>query len=1037
VLGTQADLSVTSTSDAINNYDIAITESDLLGPQVTNVQITGSEPHNLFGLKETPTVAPPVGGPTPPITSLTISFQDLPQPPAPGNPSVALDPRTAGTIGNYEVRGDASGLIAIESVTVIHDVRAETVSAAVANNMFSAVNPTLAAAANFYNEYTIRFTSGVLAGQTQTVTAYTFNGATNTGTFTTTPFTATPAVNDTFELFIDSPTATVAAAPAPTATTLSAVNAAFSPTVDFYNNDFTLQFTSGLLSGQRQTITDYSFNPATNTGSFTTNAFPSAPAAGDAFVVLPIPSGVGFDQVILTFDSPLPDDRITVTVNDSVRDPAGNMLDGESNADEPNGAPVFPSGDGQPGGDFVARFTVDSRAELGVWSGGSVYIDTNGNFIFDPTNLDFSNRDIAYVLGFATDHIFSGNFTTGAVADGFDKLAAYGRIGSGTTAAFRWLIDFDNDGVPDPPSPVTDTANLIGVPVAGNFDGNAANGDEVGLFTGSAWIFDRMSKDFNLGNEGPPMASNMQGLPFVGDFDNDGNEDLGTYNPVNNTFALSLSTNGGSLLNGNFNVTNSFQLSAEVPFLGVREKPVAGDIDADGIDDIGLFVPDQNGVPPRAAADWYILVSGGAALTNRIVMAPTAVIPFTPTPFGNDLFASFGDQFGLPLLGNFDPPVTASAATLPTSGESTTTPISEFSPPPVDPINQPPTVAAPLGQLTALEDRAIEDIDLREVFADQEALEFSLVENSAPELVTGSIEQGVLRLQTFQNANGIATLVIEARDPEGSAVQDTLSLIVLAENDRPISIATAPQLEINEDESMIDVDLAAFFLDPEAQPLTYQLVGPPLSSSLVTAEIDRSSLRLSRVEGASGSQDLLVQATDPGGLSETRAIRVTVAAPAVPPPPDIPNRAPQAIGPVREIQVQQDADALQFQLDSIFSDADGDPLLYRVSTTNPSLLSPRLVDAALDVMFTAGQSGSGTVGVIASDPDGLEAQLELRIEVEPKSVDPEPVDPEPVDPEPDDPEPVDPEPVNPEPPPVEDPAPSPLRRLSLRLFLAR
>ncbi len=39
-----------------------------------------------------------------------------------------------------------------------------------------------------------------------------------------------------------------------------------------------------------------------------------------------------------------------------------------------------------------------------------MYVDTNGNFRFDPDNLDHVNRDLTYVLGFATDTIFAGNF---------------------------------------------------------------------------------------------------------------------------------------------------------------------------------------------------------------------------------------------------------------------------------------------------------------------------------------------------------------------------------------------------------------------------------------------------------------------------------------------------------------------------------------------------------------------------------------------------------------------------------------------------
>ena len=82
---------------------------------------------------------------------------------------------------------------------------------------------------------------------------------------------------------------------------------------------------------------------------------------------------------------------------------------------------------------------------------GSVYIDTNGNQRFDPENPDFVNRDIVYTLGFASDFIFAGNFrnpVTG-IADGFDKLAAYSRIGTAISPTYRFLVDTDNNGVPD------------------------------------------------------------------------------------------------------------------------------------------------------------------------------------------------------------------------------------------------------------------------------------------------------------------------------------------------------------------------------------------------------------------------------------------------------------------------------------------------------------------------------------------------------------------------------------------------------------
>ncbi|MFT3883700.1 MAG: hypothetical protein QM703_29235 [Gemmatales bacterium] len=88
--------------------------------------------------------------------------------------------------------------------------------------------------------------------------------------------------------------------------------------------------------------------------------------------------------VTLIFAQPLADDHFTFTISDHILDPVGNMLDGESNAAEPNGGPTFPSGDGHAGGKFIGAFTVDSRAELGVYANGSVNLDINGDYKDNP-----------------------------------------------------------------------------------------------------------------------------------------------------------------------------------------------------------------------------------------------------------------------------------------------------------------------------------------------------------------------------------------------------------------------------------------------------------------------------------------------------------------------------------------------------------------------------------------------------------------------------------------------------------------------------
>jgi hypothetical protein len=438
-------------------------------------------------------------------------------------------------------------------------------------------------------------------------------------------------------------------------------NAAFHPTP--LVNSLTIQLKDvpsrapGFLYGAVDPVT------AVTPGTYVVKGDATGIAAISSIVLINNPVAVGAvptASVQITFAKPLPDDRFTLTINDNLLDPAGNKLDGESNAAEPNGAPTLPSGDTHAGGAFVARFIVDSRAELGTYSSGSVYVDTNGNYLFDPANADISNRDITYVMGFTSDNLFAGNFVKApaGVADGFDKLAGYGKVGTN----YRWIIDVNNDGIVnaldvDVIQPLfADVININGTPVAGNFDGNAANGDEVALKVGNTWLLDKVGHNFVLETKLP--GTNMVGLPIVGDFDNDGIDDLGSWS--GDTFYLNLSTLGP--IDGTADRTFTFG------FASVRERPVAGDFDGDGITDLGLWVPDRAGVAPAGAAEWYLFLSGGTAVGRGGIAgqgqtildrlnAPGGVL-FTPAPFGHDMFAKFGDEYGLPIPGNFDPPIT-------------------------------------------------------------------------------------------------------------------------------------------------------------------------------------------------------------------------------------------------------------------------------------------------------------------------------------------------------------------------------------------
>src|SRR5204863_438652 len=84
--------------------------------------------------------------------------------------------------------------------------------------------------------------------------------------------------------------------------------------------------------------------------------------------------------VQLQFAQPLPDDRYTLTVYDTLLDPAGNRLDGENNAAEPQENPHFPSGIQNSADPVAGNFsTTHPGDEIGLFNSGKWYLDTGGD----------------------------------------------------------------------------------------------------------------------------------------------------------------------------------------------------------------------------------------------------------------------------------------------------------------------------------------------------------------------------------------------------------------------------------------------------------------------------------------------------------------------------------------------------------------------------------------------------------------------------------------------------------------------------------
>jgi hypothetical protein len=387
---------------------------------------------------------------------------------------------------------------------------------------------------------------------------------------------------------------------------------------------------------------------------------------------LPGNNSIACGFIELEFDMPLPDDRYTLTIFDRIKDDAGNALDGEANTTSPTDTPNFPSGDGEPGDSFQARFTVDSRPEIGTFCCGSWYVDLNGNGTFDDPNnhdTDFTNGDIVFKFGLPSDFPVVGDWNN----DGFDEIGVYGRRADG----FRFELDLNGNGTFD----TNDISFLFnatgpgagGRPVAGRWN-PGQNGDHVAVFNGTTWIVDVDTDAYTVGapNVAPDViVTAARGRPIVADFNGDGDDDAGLFQSTTNTFVLDL------------NSDDNFQVDTTIVFgfTTIGQLPVAADWDADGDGNIGLFVQDRNGQFPREAAEWYLDL--GEPFTGPLsdllrerfgdgllILSPANPGDghFEPPPTGGldndpdlryvfqDIFYQFGDELSEPIVGNFDPP---------------------------------------------------------------------------------------------------------------------------------------------------------------------------------------------------------------------------------------------------------------------------------------------------------------------------------------------------------------------------------------------
>ncbi len=205
----------------------------------------------------------------------------------------------------------------------------------------------------------------------------------------------------------------------------------------------------------------------------------------------------------------------------------------------------------------------------------------------------------------------------------------------------------------------------------------------------------------------------------------------------------------------------------------------------------------------------------------------------------------------------------------------------------VNAVNDAPRVVASMGTLVLDEDAPEASLNLTQYFFDPDVLpngdelQYRVVSNTNNNLVQINFVGNTMFVRPLADANGNATVVVEAKDLSGALVTNTLNIVVNPVEDAPRLVTPLPNLNVSEDQAISPIALSpTYFFDPDSllngDQLTFTV--DVNNTDLVSASIVNGSLRLVLQPDASGIATVTVRATDRAGNTVSDSFDLVVAA---------------------------------------------------------------------------------------------------------------------------------------------------------------
>ncbi len=197
---------------------------------------------------------------------------------------------------------------------------------------------------------------------------------------------------------------------------------------------------------------------------------------------------------------------------------------------------------------------------------------------------------------------------------------------------------------------------------------------------------------------------------------------------------------------------------------------------------------------------------------------------------------------------------------------------------------------------------------------------------------------------------------------ELEAAQRT-SVTVQQGNQAPVAVGTIPPLTLTEGKTA-RVRVAPFFRDPDRDQMVYSAESSDTNVASVSFPLSPSWMTV--IGQTAGTVTVTVTARDPGGLTVTQSMSVTVQA----------NQAPVVVATI-PAQNMTAGERVTLNASQYFNDPDGDQLTYEAESSNNGLVTVSVSRSTVTVNAVA--EGNATVTVAARDHQQLKAEQSFTV----------------------------------------------------------